>query len=160
MRVENDIHVGIGEVKTGKVGEILKANLGSCVGIAFVWKDRGRFGLAHCLLPEMNAETAVIGAKYVSQAVPSLIALLRIKPEDVKDIVVYIAGGGNMMAQLSLKNFDHIGLQNLASAKKYLKKHGFRYHELDVGGSEGRQIILDCTTGTVSVINFKKISLG
>ena len=36
----NDIHVNIAEVKIGKNGDILKATLGSCVGIAFLWKAK------------------------------------------------------------------------------------------------------------------------
>lgn len=156
MGNNNDIHVKIAEVKIGKNGDILKATLGSCVGIAFLWKAKAVFGLAHCLLPEANTPTTLIGAKYVSQAVPSLMAILKIKPENVKEIEVHIAGGGNMMPQLSRSNTDHIGIQNIAAAKKYLEMYGFKIRSADTGGEEGRQIILDCTTETVSVSKLLK----
>ncbi|MDD4976848.1 MAG: chemotaxis protein CheD [Bacteriovorax sp.] len=152
----NEIHVNIGEVKVGKNGDLLKTILGSCVGIAFVWKNKGLFGLAHCLLPEANESTFLIGAKYVSQAVPSLIALLKVRPENIKEIEVFIAGGANMMSQLARQNVDHIGLQNLAAAKKYLELNGFKFREIDVGGEEGRQMLIDCTSGQVSVSRFQK----
>jgi chemotaxis protein CheD len=152
----NEIHVKIGEVKIGKSGDLLKTVLGSCVGIAFVWKEKGLFALAHCLLPEAYGPTSVIGAKFVSQAVPSLMALLKVKPENIKEIEVSIAGGANMMSQLSRKNVDHIGSLNLAAAKKYLELNGFKFREIDVGGEEGRQMFIDCTSGQVTVLKFQK----
>lgn len=154
-----DIHVKIGEVKVGREGDILRATLGSCVGIAFLWKEKNIFGLAHCLLPEAPGPLSTIGARFVSQAVPSLMVLLKIKPEDVRKIEVYIAGGGNMMTQLSKTNVTHIGLQNIAAAKKYLHLNGFKVRELEIGGDDGRQIYVDCTSGTVSVKIFPKVPL-
>ncbi|MDD4974150.1 MAG: chemotaxis protein CheD [Bacteriovorax sp.] len=152
----NDVHVKIGEVKVGIHGDLLKTTLGSCVGIAFVWKKKDLYALAHCLLPEAYEPTSVLGAKFVSQAIPSLMALLKVKPEDIKDIEVYIAGGANMMSQLSRKNVDHIGTLNLAAAKKYLVLNGFKFSEIDVGGEEGRQMLVDCNSGQVSVSRFQK----
>ncbi len=156
MRNENDIHVKIGEVKIGHSGDVLKATLGSCVGIVFSWRRKSLFGLAHCLLPDAPEATFVVSAKFVSQAVPSLMILLKIKPEDIKEIEVFYAGGGNMMSQLSKRNVDHIGLLNIAAAKKYLSAYGFKYKELDVGGEVGRQIFVDCSTGEVFVNRFEK----
>lgn len=153
---EHEIHVKIGEVKVGRHGDVLKATLGSCVGIAFIWKDKGRFGLAHCLLPDAHEDSTIITAKFVSQAVPSLMALLKIRPDDVKEIAVYIAGGGNMMSQLLRKNVDHVGTLNLLAAKKHLKDKGFKFVELDSGGEVGRQIVVDCSTGEVVVHRFDK----
>lgn len=153
---KKDIHVKIAEVKIGHPGDVLKATLGSCVGIAFIWRAKELFGLAHCLLPEAKVASTLIGAKFVSQAVPSLMALLKIKPENIKEIEVHIAGGGNMMSQLSRQNIDHIGTQNITAAEKYLEMNGFRIRSADVGGEEGRQMILDCTSGKVLVSKLQK----
>ncbi len=157
LRLANDngIHVNIGEVKVGRKGEVLRATLGSCVGIAFVWKKKGLCALAHCLLPEAHESSFVINAKYVSQAVPSLMALLKVKEGDVSEIEVSIAGGGNMMSQLARENVDHIGLQNIAAAKKYLTKYGFKVREVDIAGDIGRKMFIDCTSGTVSVLRLE-----
>jgi chemotaxis protein CheD len=155
--VKNDIHVKIGEVKVGKDGDILKATLGSCVGIAFVWKRKKLFGLAHCLLPDSPDSDLKISAKYVSQAIPSLMALLKIKKEDIEEIEVYFAGDGNMMSQLSKRNIDHVGTLNVEAAKKYLKLNGFKFKELDTGGEVGRQIFVNCTSGEVYVNRFERI---
>ncbi len=153
---ENDIHVKIGEIKVGRHGDILKATLGSCVGIAFIWREKNRFGLAHCLLPEAHEVSTILTGKFVSQAIPSLMILLKVQAEDIKEIEVYIAGGGNMMSQLARKNVDHVGTLNLMAARKYLKEKGFKFKELDSGGDVGRQIVVDCASGEVIVHRFDK----
>lgn len=157
MAIPNEIHVKIGEVKVGRSGDVLKATLGSCVGIAFLWKEKDIFGLAHCLLPEAYEPSSTIGAKFVSQAVPSLIALLKIKQENIGDIEVHIAGGGNMMAQLARPNVDHVGALNAEAAKKCLLQYGFKIKSADLGGDEGRQIYVDCARSSVNVVRLQKV---
>lgn len=45
------IRVRIGQLAVERRPVILKATLGSCVGVAMLWHERGVYGLAHCLLP-------------------------------------------------------------------------------------------------------------
>lgn len=157
MNKRNEIHVNIGEVKLGKSGDILKATLGSCLGLAFLWREQNLFGLAHCLLPQREGTSFEITAKYVSQAIPSLIALMKIKEEDRPKIEVVLAGGGNLMFQLMQQNTNQIGLQNIETAKNVLKAQGFRIKREDVGGQEGRQIFIDCTSGEVEIVKLQEI---
>ncbi|MBX3041147.1 MAG: chemotaxis protein CheD, partial [Bdellovibrionaceae bacterium] len=89
-----DVHIG--EVKVARNGETLKAILGSCVGIGLIWRRRGLCGLAHCLLPKSPVPTFVIGARFVDQAFPSLLALLKAHPEDYPELELILVGGGNM----------------------------------------------------------------
>lgn len=154
MDHRHDVHVKIGEVKIGEPGLTLKTTLGSCVGIAFSWNTKRLYGLAHCLLPESKDYNDEIGARYVDQAIYSLIKLMKIGPHEKNDIDVFIAGGGDMMAQLERKNKDHIGTLNLQAAKKFLDKFGFKYKELASSGNEARQMIVDCSSGVVSVKTF------
>ena len=126
--------------------------MGSCVGIGFMWKEKGLFGLAHCLLPENQGTNLVIGAKYVTQAIPSLMLLMKIDISESRKIEVVLTGGGNMMAQLSCQNLNNIGMQNVEAARKNLKAQGFQIKREDVGGMEGRQIFIDCTTGGIEIL--------
>jgi len=157
MDDSHDIRVKIAQIKVGTSGDTLKATLGSCVGIAFIWKEKNICGLAHCLLAETE-EDFEPSAKYVSHAVPNLMKVMSITKKDVHKIQVYIAGGGNMMAQLSRANVDHIGQLNIAAAKKYLTKYGFSFTELALGGDDGRQILVDCTSGEVSTITLSRVA--
>ena len=137
-------HVGIGELKIGGRAEQLKALLGSCVGIAFLWKKRGRCGLAHCLLPETAEQQWEPGARYVSQAVPSLLRLMGATAADYADIEVVVAGGGMMLDACSSR--FQIGQQNADAARKYLDLYGLNVLECRVGGKTGRTLTVDCAT--------------
>ncbi|MGA7816957.1 hypothetical protein [Caballeronia sp.] len=60
--------VRIGEVKTAGRDVILRATLGSCVGIGVLWRSRGLYALAHCLLPDAppgEVSDAGQGARYL-----------------------------------------------------------------------------------------------
>jgi chemotaxis protein CheD len=150
-------HVKIGEVKVGKKGDTLKAILGSCIGIAFIWKERKICGLAHCLLPESPNRLYNVGARFVTQAIPSLIALMKIKPEDFAEIEVVVVGGGNMTS--FEKNEDKIvGAVNSQTALSTLQKTGLRVSFQDVGGTEGRQIEIDCDQFSYEVRRIPRIA--
>ena len=137
-------HVGIGELKIGCRTGQLKALLGSCVGIAFLWKKRGRCGLAHCLLPETAVQPWESNARYVSQAVPSLLRLMGATAADYADIVVVVAGGGMMLEACSSR--FQIGQQNADAARKHLRLYGLKVLDCRVGGRTGRTLTVDCAT--------------
>ena len=158
MAIIEYVSVKIGEVKTGKSPDILNATLGSCVGIAFIWKEKGLYGLAHCLLPEAPTAEFKIGAKYVSHAVPSLLKMMNISQEDYSQIEVFVAGGGNMMAVLSQRNSQHIGFLNAEAATKHLNKLGLKIKHSDFGGEEWRKMVVNCATGDVEIVKIPQES--
>jgi hypothetical protein len=87
-------HVGMGQLSVGTPGQQLQALLGSCIGIGFLWKNGPCCGLAHCLLPEAPGADGFLGApnaRYVSQAVPSLLRLMGVREADYADIDVVLA---------------------------------------------------------------------
>ncbi|WP_290729229.1 chemotaxis protein CheD [Halobacteriovorax sp. JY17] len=144
------VRVNIGEVKVGRGEELLKATLGSCVGISFFDTINKKCALAHCLLPESH-EGYGIGAKYVNQAVESLVALMKVRDRDQREFIVSYAGGANMMGQIKLDKNNEIGERNLSALKLILKKYHFRVKEFDSGKNYGRQMSIDCKTGEVEV---------
>jgi chemotaxis protein CheD len=140
---EADVHyVGMGEVKIGSRNDVLQATLGSCIGIAFIWKKGGRCGLAHCLLPEAPGAMIGFSARYVSQAVPSLLAMMGIKMVDYPDVEVIVAGGGRMFRLRP--NAVHVGERNAQAARHHLAARGLTVHHIEIGGRRGRQITIDC----------------
>jgi chemotaxis protein CheD len=156
VEVSNFSYVKIGEVKTGRKPDILKATLGSCVGIAFIWPEKGLFALAHCLLPIAPENSSELGAKYVTQAIPSLIKLMGAKPENFGAIEVYLTGGANMVESTKgPANPNHIGVQNSETAERLLRQKGFKIKKMEVGGIAAKQITIDCTTGTVEMSEIK-----
>jgi len=144
MNDDSLIEVGISNIKVGSGSNILHAILGSCVGIGFIWRKGGRCGLAHCLLPMAPGIVLQLGARYVNQAVPSLLALMGIRPHDFPDVEVVVAGGARMFSVR--QNSANIGRQNTDKAIALLKENGLAVLHTDIGGRHGRQISIDCTT--------------
>lgn len=136
--------VAMGQLKVSTRSGHLQALLGSCVGIAFLWKKQGRCGLAHCLLPECAAANGQLGARYVSQAVPSLLRLMGACEADYPDIEVVLAGGATMLNGCSSRL--QIGQQNADAARRYLRQFGLNVSYCRVGGKSGRTLTIDCAT--------------
>lgn len=138
------LQVAMGQVKIGAGNDRLQALLGSCVGIALIWKKQGRCALAHCLLPETADMTDLPCARYVSQAVPSLLRLLGASVADYADLEVIVAGGATMLNGCSSRL--QIGQQNADAARRHLRKFGLNISYCRVGGKSGRTLHIDCAT--------------
>lgn len=152
--------VGMGQLWVGAHDEQLHAVLGSCVGIGFIWKKGGRCALAHCLLPESPeagcyegafGDVGNFAARYVSQAVPSLLRLMGVRSSDYPDIDVVLAGGASMFNSRSGRL--QVGQQNVAAARKYLTLSGLQVGYSELGGKCGRQILIDCADQSFSITN-------
>jgi chemotaxis protein CheD len=144
MEVSHEIQVRMCEVKVGQGNEVLRATLGSCVGIGLLWKQRGIYGLAHCLLPEAPEPSGGIGAKYVTEALPSLLSLMEITPSRMAQVEAVIAGGACMVQHQTPPRHGLIGEQNARTAQRLLAATGIRVVHVDVGGECGRQLLIDC----------------
>ncbi|MGK5026045.1 chemotaxis protein CheD [Janthinobacterium sp. RB2R34] len=141
--------VGMGQLSVGAHDDQLQALLGSCIGIGFIWKKGDRCGLAHCLLPEAPGPDASLGARYVSQAVPSLLRLMGACMADYGDIEVVLAGGANMFGNCNSRL--QVGKQNMAAAQKYLDRCGLQVGFCALGGQHGRQLLIDCARHSFAV---------
>ncbi|MDM8359340.1 chemotaxis protein CheD [Pandoraea communis] len=151
MGPSHDIQVLMGEVRIGRGEDVLRATLGSCVGIGLMWRARGLYGLAHCLLPEAPNPTLAIGAKYVTQAVPSLLALMKADGARRCEIEAVIAGGGNMMPHQPAARHGLIGVANANMARALIAETGIPIVHVEVGGEIGRQLTIDCAHHTFYV---------
>jgi chemotaxis protein CheD len=141
-------HVWTGRLEVAEGDEILTALLGSCVGIGMIWRARGRCGLAHCFLPD-GVGVGATAARYVSAAIPALLAALGVKREQYGEVEIVVAGGARM---LHLPGGEGaVGRRNIAAAQAHLAARGLRIGHEDVGGSQGRRLTIDCETQTWSV---------
>lgn len=151
------IHVSIGEVKIGDGQDTLMAHLGSCVGIGLLWKEKKLFGLAHCLLPQGLFQVGKLGGRFVNQALPSLLAMMKIRDENRESIEVILVGGGNMTDTAPGRGGGTIGELNAIAAQLLLKQGGFKITHLDVGGDAGRKIFIHCADGSFEVSNIPRL---
>ncbi|KAB8038152.1 chemotaxis protein CheD [Janthinobacterium aquaticum] len=141
--------VGMGQLCVGSHGEQLQALLGSCIGIGFIWRKGGCCGLAHCLLPEAPGMDGELGARYVSQAVPSLLRLMGVRTADYRDIEVVLAGGASMFGNPGGRL--QVGQRNVEAAQKYLTRCGLQASFCALGGQRGRQLLIDCAHHSFAV---------
>lgn len=158
MSTEHLFNIHIGQVKLGKNSDILKATLGSCVGIALIWREKKLCALAHCLLPESHKKTSfTISARTVTEAIPSMIALMKIRPEDRENIEAIVVGGGNMTGNKA-PNSLLIGHYNVDTALKLLAQNYIKVIHQDTGGNEGRTINLNCADFSFQIRKIPKIT--
>jgi chemotaxis protein CheD len=151
------VNVNMSQIKIAKKSELLQAILGSCVGIGLIWRERNICGLAHCLLPQSPKQTFSIGAKFVDQAVASLLVLMKIRASDYGQIKAVVAGGGNM----SSANMDQpkrlVGAANLRSALQAVRHLGIKVVHSEGGDEAGRKIFVDAAQFTYRVERIPRI---
>lgn len=155
----NEISVRIGEIKIASADQNIKAILGSCVGIALIWKNKNMKALAHCLLPyapKDSQDFQYSHGKYVSSAVPKMLEMLNIPTNKLSELEVHLAGGANMLGQISKINRDHIGQQNAEAAIHFLKLYGLKIESTHLGGLQGRQIYIQ-QNGLVKITTFAEL---
>lgn len=148
---ENTIirHVNMGKLLTGRGNQRLVAVLGSCVGLAFLWPNGRRCALAHCVLPHAPPEEGGMGARYVTQAVPSMLTAMGVTLAERSEVDVVLAGGASMFGPGSA--LLQVGRQNIVAALSTLQQFGLRVACSDLGGYGGRQLIVDCNSYTCFV---------
>lgn len=131
--------VKIGELAIGSKGEILKATLGSCVGVGILYKEGGKCGLIHCLLPKRGEDTGPPTARYVEEGIPLLLKKMRIiTPKERRKARAVIVGGANM----NYGNFE-IGNLNYALAMRMIKDLGIPLMFSLKSDNKASQILID-----------------
>lgn len=152
----SSINVHIGEVKIASGNDELHTILGSCIGIGFLWKKRGIYGLAHCLLSKSPNRDVEIGGRYVDQAIFSLTQLMSIT--DYRDIRAVVAGGGNMTRPDTAQPKKLVGYLNAQAALSMLDERNIIVVCQDTGGTEGRKLSIQCSTGEFEVRSIPRIA--
>ena len=131
-----------------KDGGILRAYLGSCVGLALYDPEHRCGGLAHLLLPRpvcMIPESHL--SSYATTGVPCLIDALIQRGAAPEKMVAYIAGGA-LVDPLSPTDLNlNIGGRTLEITIDILSQHGIAIRRLEASGFTPSQIIFNTSTG-------------
>lgn len=133
--------IGIGEMAVGGPTDRFRVTLGSCVGVCIFHNPTSRFAVAHVLLPSTDDGACPRNpARFATTAVPALIEALG-EIERRRDVVAYVAGGGNMYTGEGVK--AAVGGSNAKRTLEALAKHRVRVAHSDFGGTAPRQMIID-----------------
>ena len=140
-----------GEMAVGKNNTVIKTgSVGSCVVVALYDDEAKVGGLAHSMLParrEGSEDDSDAQAKYADEAVDNLVVEIEKNGGDKSKLVAKLVGGGAMFKNSS----SHIGDDNVASAKSKLTELGIHVENEDTGGSMGKSVELNLSTGLVKV---------
>lgn len=144
---ERALHVGMGEAAAVRAPASLTSVLGSCVGIV-LYHPRQRVGaMAHVVLPDSTGRSGTPG-KFADTAIPHLLELLRAAGASPAGLVAKMAGGASMFASGGPLQ---VGESNVQAVLRALEAMHIPVAAQHVGGSKGRRVHLDATTGTLKV---------
>src|SRR5271157_1251133 len=135
------------DVVTG--GRSLKTILGSCVGVIVRDPDRQVSGMAHIMLPVRRRDDNATG-KYADSAIPALLARLASSGCRMGSLQGLLIGGAQMFP-MGHASIASIGDLNVDAARKALREKNIPIVFEDTGGTAGRTVTFDNTTGQVRV---------
>ncbi len=150
------ILVGMGEIAVSHNPHTLSCiGLGSCIGVALYDKINHIGGLAHIMLPDSEdaAYKTDKPLKYANLGIDAMLKELQKIDRGLRheNITAKIAGGAHMFPSIDSSSSMDIGKRNAECVRNKFKELGIRLIAEDTGGTHGRTIDFDLTTGIVYV---------
>ena len=147
-----EVRVNMAEYKVESKPIELVTSVGSCIAICMYDSANMCGGMAHIMLPKSAvAAQEPLPGKFADTAVPTLTTAIRRISRKESRLTAKIAGGANMFPNMNALN---IGEKNIQAVKASLAEHRVRLLAEDVGGTHGRRITFNITTGTATVRQF------
>ncbi|MGB9826171.1 MAG: chemotaxis protein CheD [Desulfofundulus sp.] len=144
--------VGMADLAVGRDPVVLVTiGLGSCVGVA-LYDDQAKVGgLAHIMLPQANGLAVTNPAKFADTALPLLVKKMEELGANPRRLTAKVAGGAQMFQLAQPTEMMRIGERNTEAVLQWLRAAGIRVVAQDTGGSWGRTVELDTSTGELRV---------
>lgn len=133
----------MGQLDTGQAPDIIKTTLGSCVAVILYDPQSKIFGLAHVMLPKSHGDQEADPGKHVDTAIPLLLQKMNVPLGQTFRLKAKLTGGANMFPKVSGNPMMQIGKQNIQAAQEALRKLNIQVVSEDLGGTKGRQVIID-----------------
>ncbi len=150
--MEEEIIVGIGEIKYGKGGQsIATYALGSCVGVCLYDEQAGVGGLLHALLPFSKNLDMVDSARYVDTGVKRLFQEICHRGAAPARLKAKVVGGAKMFEFKSCGDMEDIGSANVHQVHRELQALGIPIVGEVTGGEVGRTIHFTPGTGSIRI---------
>lgn len=139
--------VGMGQIALLTPPGSANAVLGSCVALVLHDERTKLAAVAHVVLPASNCRPGTPG-KFADTAVAWMLDELMKKGADKRYIVAKLVGGANMFAS---NGPFQIGQQNAEALRKHLQDAKVRIAAENIGGTQGRRITFDPSSGRLNV---------
>ncbi|HTM17024.1 MAG TPA: chemotaxis protein CheD [Terracidiphilus sp.] len=143
------IGVGDGAVSRDAETMLITYALGSCIALMVHDPVARVAGMAHYMLPESpqsQAEHDTRPYKFADTAIPLLLRAALAQGADRRRLVVFAAGGAQVMNDNSIFN---VGKRNCLALRKALWKFGLVAHAEDIGGTLVRTVRMEVGSGRV-----------
>ena len=148
---EQILRVRIGELFVVEPGpSFVFQGLGSCLALVIRDSRTGLAGGAHVLRPSGNSDSSVLPGKFVDSAVRTLVSRLALQGACVTCLTAKLAGGASMFSNGS-DDRPSVGARNIEAAHAALERSGVPIEAEDVGGSRGRTVCYDTSSGMMRV---------
>ena len=148
-----EIHVGMADLKVAQAPVVLTSlGIGSCVGVALYYSRNKVGGLAHIMLPDINAvKNKSNRAKFANTAIPDMLAKMEGMGADRRFVKDKIMGGAHMFGFVKSNKIFNVGDRNVEKVREVLKDLKLKLLNEDTGGSYGRSLYFDLETGDVKI---------
>lgn len=143
------VGVGDGGVSRDPDTVLVTYALGSCVALMLHDPLARVAGMAHYMLPESAQSAADVEStpwKFADTAIPYLVRAALDHGADKRRLIVFAAGGAQVMDDNSMFN---IGKRNCLALRKALWKFGMVAHAQDIGGTLVRTVRFEVGSGRV-----------
>jgi chemotaxis protein CheD len=149
------VHLAAGHLVITREPQIVVTVLGSCVAVTMFERTSGMAAICHAMLAQPRP-SEVVGAgdpgrfRFVSHAVPSMIAAFRRAGVNRRAIEVKLFGGGNVIGPPAQEFAGSgVGAVNVAAAREILEAAELIVSAESSGGRHGRKILFNTATGEV-----------
>jgi len=126
--------------------------VGSCVAVC-LWDKRRKSGAINHFLRPATSDPRQATPEFGNVATVELIHIMERGGSKRNDLRAQIIGGGSPETQPQAS----VGPENVAVARKVLKRKGIRIVSEDIGGHMGRKIVFEVHTGHVIVMKVQRI---
>jgi len=140
-------NIGIAEIGTVAAPECIRTVLGSCIGVALYDRVAKVGGMAHVILPSSKEGSGDPG-KFADTAVDLLVQKVLAAGATKERLASKISGGASMFGTVSETG---LGARNEEAVRARLQHHSVRVAGAHCGGTKGRKMSLDPSSGEVTV---------
>lgn len=131
----------------------ISAVLGSCVAVCLYDRRLKTGGMNHFLLPEIHKKNSTT-PRYGNVATHALVRMMLNNGSFRNDLEAQIFGGAYNKTVSEKKD---IGRDNVAIARKTLKKEKIRITSEDTGGNRGRKVVFDTFSNEVAIVRVDRL---
>jgi chemotaxis protein CheD len=154
------IHIGIGELYAASEPTIISTILGSCVAVCLDDRVSRVGGMNHILLPgDADLKRFNDSARYGINAMELLVNRMLTTGADRHKLRAKVFGGGHILSTPGEEDLFNPGRDNARFVFDFLETEKIPVDGYNVGGSFGRKVYLNTSTGDVFLKKIGKYSV-